>query len=330
MIPLADLLQTKNHAFKTLKTWKAQNADGKPEPFMYSQKMQLHESHGKKKGKPGIGKPPLRGQKSLSETTDQGELPPASPGATVYQVPASFETCYQRCLADLGGKYRASMGEVLTDQEREEEGRIEADIERLWFLGVSQDEAGAAGTYQEFRAAVIRWYRLWIRGIERCLPAGPTSNQANPEPGEEWKQSKLTEAQVSAELRALQVSGKVPSFFTKAVTCAGCGPVFEREWVDTKPETCCWCYRRAKGLPIPRPGAVRSGDDRAKGRGMTSAPIFQRHLPLPPLPRGQEGPFPLKCTGNPVVARAGGGRRPGIGRYYFSRGSGEGQKNADI
>lgn len=180
MIPLADLLQTKNTTGNTGNTGNAVDADQDGIINLYPRKTHLQEMHGR--GEPGIGKSPPRGQKSLGETTDRGEPPPASPGATSYQGPASFETCYQRCLADLGGKYRASMGEVLTDQEREEERRIEADIERLWSLGVSQDEAGAAGTFQEFRAAVIRWYRLWVRGIERSLTAVPTPNPANPTP----------------------------------------------------------------------------------------------------------------------------------------------------
>lgn len=68
--------------------------------------------------------------------------------------------------------------------------------------------------------------------------------------------NEITDAEVTRQFLSLANHGTIPSFCTKAVVCAGCGPVWEREYVDPKPEACCWCYRRAKGLPIPRPGVA--------------------------------------------------------------------------
>lgn len=206
MRDLSHLLKTKNHTGNTGNTGNYGNAEPERVSFLQTEKGELQEMHEGEKSS-------LCGQKSFDEIPTQephreerrdpaGEMPtaseivaPCSPNAVTssnpadYQGPDSFETCFQKCLTDIAGRFdklpwlvrfertpggirSKDLAEILGASDHALEIEIQAEMNRLWSLGLTQDEGAAAGTYQEFRAVVIKWYRLWIVAIDRHKRGG--------------------------------------------------------------------------------------------------------------------------------------------------------------
>jgi len=82
---------------------------------------------------------------------------------------------------------------------------------------------------------------------------------------EEWKNGELTQDGLSAFAgllvdRRLMDQGERPEHFTEKAHCQQCGPVYL--WSRGTVLGCPWCFNRAAGRPIPRPGSVRCGECR--------------------------------------------------------------------
>lgn len=76
---------------------------------------------------------------------------------------------------------------------------------------------------------------------------------------------------LGAYLRALarrqrMAAGEVPAGSTRAVACAGCGPVLL--WADAPDAVigCPWCHHRKAGRIIPRPATAESQSKQSKAR----------------------------------------------------------------
>ena len=54
-------------------------------------------------------------------------------------------------------------------------------------------------------------------------------------------------------IRALRERGERPGHYTRASTCAACGPVWLWEGAPARVLGCPWCFNRVAGRPIPRP-----------------------------------------------------------------------------
>ena len=74
---------------------------------------------------------------------------------------------------------------------------------------------------------------------------------------------------LAAYLRALarrqrMEAGEVPAGWTRAVACAGCGPVLL--WADAPDAVigCPWCHHRKAGRIIPRPATVEKQSEESK------------------------------------------------------------------
>ena len=75
--------------------------------------------------------------------------------------------------------------------------------------------------------------------------------------GDEWSDIKSDPAQLETcrslvtEARMLE-RGLVPRCYTAVTHCKHCGPVFIYEGYPNPANNCPWCFRRLKGLPIPK------------------------------------------------------------------------------
>ena len=77
--------------------------------------------------------------------------------------------------------------------------------------------------------------------------------------GDEW--DRLTEPERQALTRAIQIRrmrerGEVPAHYTATTICDHCGPVPSFPGIGPRVAGCVWCFRRAKGLPVPRPRSM--------------------------------------------------------------------------
>ena len=77
--------------------------------------------------------------------------------------------------------------------------------------------------------------------------------------GDDWpevrRRPEVLEALTAAlETGAMRERGEIPSHYTQASLCAHCGPVWLWEGAPAAVQGCPWCFNRAAGRPIPRPG----------------------------------------------------------------------------
>ena len=93
----------------------------------------------------------------------------------------------------------------------------------------------------------------------RCPPITPTEvrDSLAPEDIEDWCKGDISTETLAAFVRSLMQrremdQGKVPAHYTKRATCRHCGPVWL--WFAGEVQGCPWCWNRAAGRPIPRPG----------------------------------------------------------------------------
>lgn len=92
-----------------------------------------------------------------------------------YQGPDSFEKYFRKFTTEIGrrfGKLPAEirskdLAEILGASDYAFENEMKDEMNRLWFLGLSQDEAGVIITFQAFRGVIIRWYGLWLRVVSK-------------------------------------------------------------------------------------------------------------------------------------------------------------------
>lgn len=81
---------------------------------------------------------------------------------------------------------------------------------------------------------------------------------------EDWPEVHENPAMLKALAYAIVTSrqrerGERPQRWTERCECAGCGPVYLWPGSPSRVIGCPWCSNRAKGLAIPRPGAVTCG-----------------------------------------------------------------------
>lgn len=87
----------------------------------------------------------------------------------------------------------------------------------------------------------------------------------SPEDVEDWQRGEFSQEALTAFAgllvdRRLMDEGKRPPSFTENGYCQQCGPVYL--WSGGVVLGCPWCFNRAAGRPIPRPGSVRCGECR--------------------------------------------------------------------
>jgi hypothetical protein len=99
------------------------------------------------------------------------------------------------------------------------------------------------------------------RGL--AITPGEVREALGPEGAGDWQAGALTTSALAVFARLVSYrkemdQGIRPSDFSKAATCAGCGPV----WLRHEGEVlgCPWCWNRVADRPIPRPVAVRCRD----------------------------------------------------------------------
>ncbi len=77
--------------------------------------------------------------------------------------------------------------------------------------------------------------------------------------GDEWDTITEEERQALAKaihIRRMRERGEVPPHYTATTICDHCGPVPSFPGVGPRVTGCVWCFRRAKGLPVPRPRSM--------------------------------------------------------------------------
>lgn len=96
--------------------------------------------------------------------------------------------------------------------------------------------------------------------IERAVFHGLSLEQLQRAAGPDWSDIKdytdMLHALADAiHTRRLRTRGEVPPDYTHACECAGCGPVWLWPGTPARVLGCPWCFNRAAGKPIPRPGS---------------------------------------------------------------------------